>query len=140
MDPEEAMLAGGGELAGPDDQVGDGVLAPIDAVVSVELEKCVSRLDESEKRITTVSSELQKVQTDLELAPRVASLVDALKQVAPKVMDQEQSLRELHEKVGRLEASRSAAAVAAPAQGAASVASTDTAVRARVSKLEVDFA
>jgi len=97
---------------------GDGVVrrlevshAPL-AFDATHLEEQVrdvgARICEVEGRVETLEGELQSEQQaargDQELAPRVAALVESLKQVAPKVMDQELCMRELHEKVGHLEA------------------------------------
>lgn len=69
----------------------------------LSLEECTARLGAAEEKLESMSLDLQAVRSDEELAPRVAALVEALKQVAPKVMDQEISVRELHEKVAHLE-------------------------------------
>jgi len=123
---QERALIGIADVEAP----GEEARLAVGAGVPVEMEKCVARLDDSEKRLDTVTSELQKVQMDMELAPRVGALVEQLKQVAPKVMDQEFCVRELHEKVGRLEAG----------QVGRSTAGASDAIRARLSKLEVDVA
>eukprot|EP00443_Scrippsiella_acuminata_P130702 CAMPEP_0115616104 /NCGR_PEP_ID=MMETSP0272-20121206/22962_1 /TAXON_ID=71861 /ORGANISM="Scrippsiella trochoidea, Strain CCMP3099" /LENGTH=573 /DNA_ID=CAMNT_0003052029 /DNA_START=112 /DNA_END=1830 /DNA_ORIENTATION=- len=68
------------------------------------MQDCMARLGNSEQRIDYLDNEFQAIRSDAELAPRVAALVESLKQVAPKVMDQEICVRELHEKVGQLEA------------------------------------
>jgi predicted nucleic acid-binding Zn-ribbon protein len=72
-------------------------------VFSLELRDCAARCRSTETRLEEVCGELQAIRMDLELAPRVTALVDQLKQVAPKVIDQEQVVQELHEKVGRME-------------------------------------
>jgi len=68
-----------------------------------ELADLKGRVLDVEQRVDRAETSLEESQTDTELAPRVAALVDALQQVAPKVMDQERSVTELHEKVGQLE-------------------------------------
>lgn len=73
------------------------------AMLAVDLAECVSRLDRTEARLGQLATEVGAVGIDTELAPRVGLLVDQLKQVAPKVVDQEMGLRELTERVGRLE-------------------------------------
>jgi len=68
-----------------------------------ELQLCKKKLDENEAKFETLSDELQALHTQSELGPRVSSLIEELKQIAPRMINQEQSVRELHEKVGRLE-------------------------------------
>lgn len=74
-----------------------------DSALAVDVQECLRRLCDSESRLDAVTADLQAAQTEAELAPRMAALVEQLKHVAPKVMDQELCVRELHEKVGRLE-------------------------------------
>lgn len=50
-----------------------------------------------------VEAEMQALRADQELAPRVSSLVTQLKDVAPKVIGQEKCVRDVMEKVSRLE-------------------------------------
>jgi len=72
-------------------------------VLAMELQDCLRRLGASEMKLHAMSADLDTAKADLDLGPRVAALVEQLKQVAPKVMDQEGVVRELHEKVGKLE-------------------------------------
>lgn len=68
-----------------------------------EVKECMTRLNKSEAQLNVVTKELQSLHGDMDLAPRVTELVEQLHQVVPKVMGQEMSVTELHEKVGRLE-------------------------------------
>lgn len=72
-------------------------------VLAMELEECLRRLSATENKLHAVTADLDVAKADLDLGPRVAALVEQLKQVAPKVMDQEGVVRDLHEKVGKLE-------------------------------------
>jgi myosin heavy subunit len=69
-------------------------------VLSAEVKDCVGRLAEVEAKL---NNELASSRNDAGLGPRVADLVDQLKHVAPKVIEQEQSMRELMEKVAKLD-------------------------------------
>jgi len=71
--------------------------------LSMDIQDCLRRVTDAEARIGDLAGEVQAAKADVELGPRVAALVEQLKQVAPKVVDQELSVRDLHEKVGRLE-------------------------------------
>jgi len=71
--------------------------------ISFEVKECTSRTETLETKLDMLSSELQSMRADVALAPRVAALVEQLKDVAPKVIEQELCVRELLEKVGRLE-------------------------------------
>lgn len=73
------------------------------AILDKTFEECSSRLTNTEEQIKFLGEELNMLRADADLAPRVASVVDMLKNVAPKVMDQEMSVRELSEKMGYLE-------------------------------------
>lgn len=99
-----------------------------DTTTEISLQDQCSRLDAAEDKLDQFTADLQAVKSDSEIGPRVAALVDSLKQVAPKVMDQENSVRELHEKVGQLEAKMSM--TASPSQNHS----------ARLGVVEVDVA
>lgn len=72
---------------------------------------CAGRLAQAEARIGALGEELETIRTDLELAPRVAALVAALRDVAPKVIAHEALVGGLQGQVGELaEAGRRAAA------------------------------
>jgi len=64
--------------------------------------ECVNRLAAAEERLKAMSTQIVLLQGDAELGPRVAMLLESLQQVAPKVMDHEVCMRDLHEKVGHL--------------------------------------
>jgi len=66
--------------------------------------ECANRIAAVEERICAMSSQMTLLQGDSELAPRVAALVEALTQVAPKVMDHEACIQEMHQKVGHMDA------------------------------------
>merc|ERR1719221_683864 len=76
---------------------------PLRGEPSAVPEELSTRCGSAEARLDELVSEVQAIRGDLELAPKVTLLVDQLKEVAPKVIDQEKVLRELHEKVGRVE-------------------------------------
>lgn len=73
------------------------VLAPMGAGVEMvsqeQLKECMNE----------VQSEIEVLRADAELAPRVSTLVSQLKDVAPKVIDQEKCVREVLERLGSLE-------------------------------------
>merc|ERR1719247_488738 len=71
--------------------------------ITFELKECTSRTSTLEAKLEALCADLQSMRQDVALAPRVAALVDQLKDVAPKVIEQELCVRELLEKVGRLE-------------------------------------
>merc|ERR1712176_254084 len=107
----------------------------------MEVKECTGRLKEHEQSINTLTLEVQTMQKDMEMGPRVSALVGALQQVAPKVMDQENSVRELYERMGRLEVSRgTGAGVAAAPVLARDVAADDSMPKAlaRINRLEVE--
>mmetsp|Transcript_133145 Transcript_133145/g.425769 ORF Transcript_133145/g.425769 Transcript_133145/m.425769 type:complete len:570 (+) Transcript_133145:245-1954(+) len=103
------------------------VASATDASTAFSMQECGARLNATDERLDAVTCALQAMRSDGELAPRVAALVESLKQVAPKVMDQEICMRELHEKVGHLEAK--AAMAAEPGK-------TSDAMSARIGHLE----
>lgn len=106
-------------------------VAELDNTVATRgLEDCAERLKAAEERLDVVHNELQGVRSDTELFPRVTVLIESLKQIAPKVMDQEVCVRELHEKVGHLEAR--SAMMAEPGQ-------PNDALALRVGRLETDM-
>lgn len=92
VDAAEAHAAG---LAAADSSASEAL--------AVDVQECLRRLCDAELRLGDLADDMQSAKADVELGPRVAILVDQLKQVAPKVMDQELCVRDLHEKVGRLE-------------------------------------
>jgi len=103
--------------------------ASLDLATQPLIQDCMVRLGSVEAGLEHLGAEFQGVRSDAELAPRVAALVESLKQVAPKVMDQEICVRELHEKVGSLEAK---AALALESDKKSNAMTT------RIGRLEVD--
>merc|ERR1719253_1737178 len=71
--------------------------------LSLDMKDCSGRIVELEARSDSLTTEVHSMRADVALAPRVAALVEQLKDVAPKVIEQELCVRELLEKVGRLE-------------------------------------
>eukprot|EP00812_Abedinium_dasypus_P007916 NODE_200_length_1824_cov_289.295647.p1 GENE.NODE_200_length_1824_cov_289.295647~~NODE_200_length_1824_cov_289.295647.p1 ORF type:complete len:534 (-),score=156.61 NODE_200_length_1824_cov_289.295647:206-1636(-) len=78
----------------------------------------------------SVKADLQTVRADTELAPRVATLVGQLTDLAPRVIDQEKCVRSLLERVSRVEEKCRI--------GKASEPGASDAVSARVTRLEVE--
>jgi DNA repair exonuclease SbcCD ATPase subunit len=70
----------------------------------VQVNGCLLRVEELEARFDEVAEEVRLMRSDADLGPRVGELVECLRQVAPKVMEHENCFRDLHEKVGSLEA------------------------------------
>eukprot|EP00929_Paragymnodinium_shiwhaense_P001482 TRINITY_DN101703_c0_g1_i1.p1 TRINITY_DN101703_c0_g1~~TRINITY_DN101703_c0_g1_i1.p1 ORF type:complete len:512 (-),score=167.25 TRINITY_DN101703_c0_g1_i1:214-1749(-) len=70
------------------------------AQLSFTVQENNARLVEVEATLEQLAAEFQAARADMELLPRVSSLVDTLQEIAPKVITQEQSLKELSEKVG----------------------------------------
>jgi len=75
----------------------------ISDAISLDVKDNTGRIGELEVRSDKMRSEVESMRADVALAPRVAALVEQLKDVAPKVIEQESCVRELLEKVGRLE-------------------------------------
>lgn len=73
------------------------------------VEACLDRLRSAEERIRSLADEVAKKGEDSDLAPRVTALVDMLSGVAPRVLEQENSVNQLIEKVGYLEGKVTAA-------------------------------
>jgi len=71
--------------------------------LAIDVAECLRRLNESEGKLEGITQEVQAAKDEKELGPRLGALVEQLKAVAPKVMDQEQSLKEISQKVGHLE-------------------------------------
>eukprot|EP00440_Ansanella_granifera_P075573 gb/GFBE01082008.1/.p1 GENE.gb/GFBE01082008.1/~~gb/GFBE01082008.1/.p1 ORF type:complete len:568 (+),score=125.24 gb/GFBE01082008.1/:1-1704(+) len=81
------------------------VQAAVNGVVLLpeQVKDCSERLSKAEARLEAMFSDLNSLQGDASLAPRVAVLVEQLKQVAPRVMAHEVTLRDVSSKVGKLE-------------------------------------
>jgi len=122
--PSDLAEARTAELATTD--AGQGLEA-----LNVDVQECLRRLKDAEVRLDELGSDLQSAKGDVELGPRVAQLVEHLKQVAPKVVDQELSVRDLHEKVGRLEVERKMERTSTDER-------TATETLARIDKLEAE--
>jgi len=107
-------------------------------------EECLTRLEEVESGLATVGEELERVRGDAEIVPRLASLIETLQKVGPKVMDHEGSIHELHERLGSIEARASFSpdafkAVAPSADGGAARELSTEAI-GRIDRLERDVA
>jgi len=99
--------------------------------LTIDVQECLRRLHESEAKLESIAQEVQAAKGENELGPRVAVLVEQLKAVAPKVMDQEQSVRDLTEKVGQIE-------VKVDMEGSGGINRAN--VAERITKLEADLA
>lgn len=77
---------------------GNGGLGASEAF-AMDVKDCMSRLESSEAKLDQLSA---SVEQSIMIGPRVEQLMDVMKDVAPKMREQESSLREVHEKVGRL--------------------------------------
>jgi len=106
-------------------------LGPATEALHIDVQECLRRLNESEGKLESITHEVQTARDERELGPRVAVLVEQLKAVAPKVMDQEQSVRDLTEKVGHLE-------VKVDMEGSGGINRTN--VAERITKMEADIA
>jgi len=108
-----------------------------------DIEMCDARLADVEGRIAEISAQVESLLANAEFAPRVSELVEQLKKVAPKVINQEQTMRELHEKVGRLDMQETFAKTAEASANARQVRpdgpSMET-LSARVKRLEEEVA
>mmetsp|Transcript_35395 Transcript_35395/g.68213 ORF Transcript_35395/g.68213 Transcript_35395/m.68213 type:complete len:252 (-) Transcript_35395:124-879(-) len=71
---------------------------------TVETEFFGERLAQAEARVSALVDDVETMRTDLELAPRVAALVAMLKDVAPKVVAQEDATTELKHEMDQLSA------------------------------------
>lgn len=95
------VLEGAASARDPDDSVTES--AALATIMDRNLE-CINNIAVMDERLHAMSAQMDALRGDAELAPRVGNLVEALQQVAPKVMDQEVCLQELHQKVGHLDA------------------------------------
>jgi len=69
-----------------------------------ETDLYVERLSHAEARVSALVDDVEVIRTDLELAPRVAALISMLKDVAPKLVAQEDATVELKHKLDQLSA------------------------------------
>lgn len=88
-----ATPPGEGAMAG-------GITSDARAALSMEMKDCLQRQRASDCRLASLASDLEAVREDLALAPRVAALVEQLREIAPRVMDHEHALRSLQAKAG----------------------------------------
>jgi len=109
-------------------------------VLAMELQDCLRRLGASEAKLHAMSADLDDAKADLDLGPRVAALVEQLKQVAPKVMDQEHVVRELHEKVGKLEVEVRMDAFSGGGPARANTVESSLKISERLGQLELEVA
>lgn len=65
--------------------------------------ECVDRLNESEKRLEALGHDVEQFKTDSQLDTLVVALVEQLKQVAPKVVEHDATVKDLTDKVGKLD-------------------------------------
>jgi len=70
---------------------------------AAEAQDCTGRLAEAEAQLGALGTKVESIQADLELAPRIAGLVDTLKDVSPRVIGQEQTMRQMQQKVTEFE-------------------------------------
>jgi len=68
-----------------------------DPSVTMAVEECRSRIEESEARLAAFDSDLHAARTAAQLAPRVSALVAQLQELVPRVTEQEAAIRELRE-------------------------------------------
>jgi len=99
---EKQLFAGGQETSPPRD-ASDFQAGTVGETLSLDMRECTGRIDELQARSDQLTSEVESMRSDVALAPRVAALLDQLKDVAPKVIEQESCVRDLLEKVGKLE-------------------------------------
>lgn len=71
--------------------------------IAAEVRDCLTKVRSLEAAIADLHKQKHNCDQDSSLASRMTVLLDQLKQVAPKVMEHETSLRELIEKVNRIE-------------------------------------
>jgi len=99
----ERQLFATESMASRDPNPADLQVEAFSEVLSLDVKDCVGRIGDLEARSDRLVSEVHSMREDVALAPRVGALVEQLKDVAPKVIEQEMCVRELLEKVGRLE-------------------------------------
>lgn len=94
-----ALMAAGGDL----DAI--SLMSPNAAGVGYSaLDECLARLQASEDRVQTVSRELQMLRSDQQVGTHVASLVNTLKEVAPKVIEHDSILLDLKDGASKMNA------------------------------------
>lgn len=109
--------------------MGDEPLAMMtNSDLSMEVKECTERLADLDVRVVSMQADLHNAHSEQQLAPRVGVLIEQLKDLAPKVIEQENSIRELHEKMGRKDVTSKMTVEKPPLE----------AVEARVHNLEQD--
>jgi len=88
------------EAGAVQDPLGSGAHA--EALVA-DVRSCMDQMKDAEEKLRAATEELQFHRSHAELGPRVGALIEQLKVVLPKVHDHEVCLREMHEKIGRLD-------------------------------------
>jgi len=81
------------------------------------------RFGEIENQVSFFDGKIETIRSEMELAPRVAALVDTLKDVSPKIIDQEDSMRHLQQQVNDFQQMES---------------NVDAGFQSRISRLEND--
>jgi len=79
-----------------------GMGAP-DESVAVEASDSSRRFAEIESQVNSFENKIEAIRSDLELAPRVAALVDTLKDVSPKIIEQEEITKNLQQQVSEIQ-------------------------------------
>jgi len=101
-------------------------------------EQVTERLSASEEAVKVLTSEVERMsQGDSMLASRVVALVEQLKQVAPKVMQHDSSLRDLAAQTGKLEVELRMEQQSM--EETRNLGHLSTSVQARLSRLEVEL-
>lgn len=125
------------------DSNGAGMHLPAPAELLVGMDnggpssQMVERLSASEESIKELTSEIERIgRGDSMLASHVGSLVEQLKQVAPKVMQHDASLRDLAAQAGKLEVELRMEQQAM--EEARSVGKLSDSVQARLTRLEAE--
>jgi hypothetical protein len=107
--------------------------------VALQLKEYIVRVTDSEHRMDELVSEVEQLRTNVEVAPRIGDLVESLKVIAPRLIDQEESVRELHDRVGRLDAQSRIASSAMDVTGSSTLQATvevDPEIGRRIRQLE----
>eukprot|EP00418_Pyrodinium_bahamense_P036817 CAMPEP_0179197346 /NCGR_PEP_ID=MMETSP0796-20121207/98138_1 /TAXON_ID=73915 /ORGANISM="Pyrodinium bahamense, Strain pbaha01" /LENGTH=516 /DNA_ID=CAMNT_0020901765 /DNA_START=193 /DNA_END=1739 /DNA_ORIENTATION=+ len=99
-----ALAAGarGGGSAGGNIQCCLGRLGKVESQLQASnagVQDCAERLNKVERRLQELLSKVDSMGVDLEVAPRVAALVDTLRDVSPKIIYHEAALKQLESKV-----------------------------------------
>jgi len=127
-----------GKIRGQLSGLGNGK-APADTGLEQDVSVLAQRLEEAELRLDQVDANGEAAQQNQDVVPRVMALVDTLKDVAPKVIDNEACLRDVLERVACLEggARLSGARPEYKQQGGTAGAAHED-LSARVTRVEAD--